>query len=237
MVSTALQIHNIYIVCITSNSAMDSPLAMDVSAIEEKISHYGKRTDSIVKGMLQHSRSASGQLELTEVNTLCEEYARLAYHGFKAREPDFNARMETDFDPAAGELEMVPADLGKVLLNLFNNAFYAVMEKTRSSPDGYEPRVRVKTNRLEATDGNQPWIEITITDNGKGIPEKIRDKIVQPFFTTKPTGQGTGLGLSLSYDIITKGYGGRIGFTSQVEGEAGKSEEETVFSIKLPANP
>jgi signal transduction histidine kinase/ligand-binding sensor domain-containing protein len=169
----------------------------------EKISIHGKRADSIVKGMLQHSRSSSGQKELTDINSLCEEYARLAYHGLRAKDKSFNTEMKTDFDNSVGMINVVPQDIGRVILNLINNAFYAVGERQKAEGLGYKPLVIVTTKKLNDK------VEIKVKDNGNGIPQKILDKIFQPFFTTKPTGQGTGLGLSLAYDIV-KTFGGEI---------------------------
>ena len=184
-------------------------IAGDVKENLAKISHHGKRADSIVKGMLQHSRSSNGQKEPTDLNTLADEYLRLAYHGLRAKNKSFNATMETDFDPDLPKVNVVPQDMGRVLLNLITNAFHAVSERKAQEPEGYEPTVWVKTQK---TDNG---VEITVRDNGGGIPEEIRDKIFQPFFTTKPTGEGTGLGLSMSYDIVTKGHGGRLHIKSE----------------------
>src|SRR5262249_42451945 len=149
----------------------------------------------IVKGMLQHSRTSSGQKELTDINALCDEYLRLAYHGLRAKDKSFNAKFETDFDASIGKINIVPQDISRVILNLINNAFYAVSEKANqpSGLGGYEPRVIVSTKKLNNK------VEIRVRDNGNGISQKNLDKIFQPFFTTKPTGQGTGLGLSLAY--------------------------------------
>jgi signal transduction histidine kinase len=202
----------------------------DVIQNLEKIHHHGRRADSIVKGMLQHSRSSSGQKEPTDLNALCDEYLRLAYHGLRARDKSFSAKFETCFDPGIGLINVVPQDIGRVLLNLINNAFYAVNEKARAEVPGYEPVVSVVTERIPPREGNDgPMIRIRVRDNGKGIPEEHRDKIFQPFFTTKPTGQGTGLGLSLSYDIITKGHGGSMQVSS-VE------DEYTEIILFLPDN-
>jgi len=170
---------------------------------EKKIIHHGKRADAIVKGMLQHSRSSSGEKELTDINALCDEYLRLAYHGLRAKDKTFNAAFKTDFDSSIGAIHIVPQEIGRVVLNLINNAFYAVGEKAKQPVPGYEPTVTVGTRKRDGK------IEITISDNGNGIPDAIKEKIFQPFFTTKPTGQGTGLGLSLSYDIV-KAHGGEI---------------------------
>jgi len=170
---------------------------------EQKILQHGKRADAIVKGMLQHSRVSTGKKEPTEINKLADEYLRLSYHGMRAKDQSFTVTLKTDFDESIGKMNVVPQDIGRVLLNLFNNAFYAVMQKKNEVGDAYEPTVSVCTKKA---DGN---IEIHVKDNGIGIPQKVIDKIFQPFFTTKPTGQGTGLGLSLAYDIV-KAHGGEI---------------------------
>ena len=188
---------------------------------EEKINHHGKRADAIVKGMLQHSRQTKGIKEPTDINALADEYLRLSYHGLRAKDNSFNAALQTNFDPTIGTINIIPQDIGRVLLNLYNNAFYAVSEKKKHRPDGYEPTVSVSTTRQDG------MVEIRVKDNGTGIPQKVKDKIFQPFFTTKPTGQGTGLGLSLSYDII-KAHGGEI----EVETNEG---EYTEFVIQIPA--
>jgi signal transduction histidine kinase/tetratricopeptide (TPR) repeat protein len=198
-------------------------IARDIKENEIKIIHHGKRADAIVKGMLQHSRSSSGQKEPTDINILADEYLRLAYHGLRAKDKSFNAKFETDFDPSLGKINVLPQDLGRVILNLINNAFYAVSAKASSTTEkNYTPTVLVSTRK---TNGN---VELKIRDNGIGIPEKAIDKIFQPFFTTKPTGQGTGLGLSLSYDII-RSHGGNINVKT-------KEEEGTEFIISIPAN-
>ncbi|MEO7983349.1 MAG: two-component regulator propeller domain-containing protein, partial [Bacteroidota bacterium] len=199
-------------------------LAKDITDNEEKIIFHGKRADSIVKGMLQHSRSSSALKEPTNINALADEYLRLAYHGLRARDKSFNAIMKTDFDESIGMINIIPQDIGRVILNLITNAFYVVAEKKKEQPGGYEPTVSVSTKKINDS------IEISVKDNGNGIPKKVLDKIFQPFFTTKPTGQGTGLGLSLSYDIVTKGHGGEI----KVETKEG---EGTAFIIHLPAVP
>ncbi len=197
-------------------------IANDIASNEEKIKHHGKRADSIVKGMLQHSRTESGQKELTDLNTLTDEYLRLAYHGLRAKDKNFNANFWFEADENLSNVNVVPQDIGRVLLNLINNAFHAVFSKALTSEDSkYKPTVTIITRNL----GDQ--IEILVKDNGNGIPEKIKDKIFQPFFTTKPTGEGTGLGLSLSYDIITKGHGGELKLET-IEGEG------SAFIIKLP---
>jgi signal transduction histidine kinase len=195
-------------------------IAKDVVANEEKINHHGKRADAIVKGMLQHSRANSGQKEMTDINALADEYLRLAYHGLRAKDKSFNAELETDLDPSLNNINIVPQDMGRVFLNLINNAFYAVNEKKKQSLNGYQPLIKITTAR------NNGMIEMKIKDNGNGIPQKIADKIFHPFFTTKPAGEGTGLGLSLSYDII-KAHGGEI----KVESKEG---EGTTFIITIP---
>ena len=195
-------------------------IADDLRQNLEKITHHGKRADGIVKGMLQHSRSSDGTKEPVDLNTVVDEYLRLAYHGMRAKNKSFNATLETDYDGSIGEVTLVPQDMGRVLLNLLTNAFYAVNEKKEGHAGGYQPVVSVKTKRTET------GVEIRVEDNGNGIPEEISAKIFQPFFTTKPTGQGTGLGLSLSYDIV-KAHGGEI----SVESEEGKGTE---FNVILP---
>jgi signal transduction histidine kinase len=197
-------------------------LAIDVQQNLEKILHHGKRADAIVKGMLQHSGSGTGKKEPTDINALADEYLRLAFHGLRAKDNSFTATIKTDFDPAIGNINLVQQDIGRVILNLISNAFYAVNERLRQTqPDNaYEPTVEVGTKK----NGNK--IEVVVKDNGNGIPGKVLDKIFQPFFTTKPTGQGTGLGLSLSYDIV-KAHGGELSVET-------KENEGTVFTIYLP---
>ena len=195
-------------------------IAGDIEANEEKIYHHGKRADDIVKGMLQHSRAGSGQKEPTDINPLADEYLRLAYHGLRAKDKSFNAKFETDFDQSIGKVNVVPQDIGRVILNLINNAFYSLSEKQKEQIAGYEASVKITTRRIADE------VEIRVTDNGTGIPQKVVDKIFQPFFTTKPTGQGTGLGLSLSYDIV-RGHGGEL----TVETKEG---EGSGFIIRLP---
>ncbi len=191
----------------------------DIKENEQKINHHGKRADAIVKNMLQHSRSSSSQKEPTNINALADEYLRLSYHGMRAKDKDFNATIETDFDESIRKINIIPQDIGRVLLNLYNNAFYAVAEK-KQQVENYEPTISVSTKRTNK-------VEIKVKDNGNGIPRNMVDKIFQPFFTTKPTGQGTGLGLSLSYDII-KAHGGEINVQTK-EGEGAE------FVILLPA--
>ena len=195
----------------------------DVKQNLEKILHHGKRADAIVKGMLQHSRMSSGQKEPTDINVLADEYLRLAYHGLRAKDKSFNAKFETEFDNSIEKINIIPQDIGRVILNLINNAFYAVTEKKKVNTNGYEPVVTVTTKK------DNSKIEIKVKDNGNGIPQKVLDKIFQPFFTTKPTGQGTGLGLSLAYDIVTKGHGGEL----KVETREGEGSE---FVIQLPVS-
>ena len=200
-------------------------IADDVKQNLAKINHHGKRADAIVKGMLQHSRSSSGTKEPTDINKLADEYLRLAYHGLRAKDKSFNATIKTDFDETIGNINIIPQDIGRVILNLITNAFYVVDEKKKTCQAElveaiYEPIVSVSTKKLADK------VLISVQDNGKGIPQKIIDKIFQPFFTTKPTGQGTGLGLSLAYDIV-KAHGGEI----KVESREG---EGTEFKILLP---
>lgn len=205
---------------------LEDEILNDIDQNLEKIAQHGKRADAIVKGMLQHSRVNTGQKELTDINALCDEYLRLSYHGLRAKSKSFNADFKTGFDENAGKINVVTQDIGRVLLNMFNNAFYAVMPPNPLKGEHYKPLVSVATRRISTPSGDG-GIEITVTDNGCGIPQNILDKIFQPFFTTKPTGQGTGLGLSLSYDII-KAHGGEIKVDSR-EGEG------TTFIIILPA--
>jgi len=200
-------------------------IANDIKQNLEKINHHGKRAGDIVKGMLQHSRSSTGVKEPTDINALCDEYLRLSYHGLRAKDKGFNAMMNTDFDNSIGNINIIPQDIGRVVLNLINNAFYAVNEKQKQNIPGYEPTVTIRTTQIPPTGGGG-GAEIRVTDNGNGIPQKVLDKIFQPFFTTKPTGQGTGLGLSLSYDIV-KADGGEL----KVETKEG---EGSTFIIELP---
>jgi two-component system NtrC family sensor kinase len=207
------------------NIAGVKTIANDIDINEQKIKHHGKRADAIVKAMLQHTRMTAGQKELTDINALADEYLRLGYHGLRAKDKSFNTTLQTDFNKNSGKINIVAQDIGRLLLNLYNNSFYAVTEKKNalgSMPGVYEPTVSVSTERV----GDK--IEIRVKDNGNGIPQKVLDKIFQPFFTTKPTGQGTGLGLSLSYDII-KAHGGEITV------EAAENEG-TEFKIILPVN-
>ena len=201
-------------------------IAGDIKQNLEKINHHGKRADAIVKGMLQHSRSSNGQKESTDINALADEYLRLAYHGLKAKDRAFDVNVKTDFDNSMNKINVIPQDIGRVILNLINNAFYVVDEKKKhtsanAAQNGFEPTVFVSTKK---NNGN---VEIRVRDNGNGIPQKVVDKIFQPFFTTKPTGQGTGLGLSLSYDIV-KAHGGEL----KVETKEG---EGALFILQIPA--
>ncbi|WP_380293468.1 ATP-binding protein [Hyunsoonleella rubra] len=205
-------------------------IASDLRLNLEKINHHGKRADGIVKGMLQHSRSSGTTKEPTDINKLADEYLRLAYHGLRAKDKSFNATMQTNFDESIGKIDVIPQDMGRVILNLITNAFYACTERSRSAvtekkkehPTVYEPTVTITTKKA----GNN--ISISVKDNGNGIPKSVLDKIFQPFFTTKPTGQGTGLGLSLSYDIV-KAHGGELKVNT-IENEG------TEFIILLPAD-
>jgi two-component system NtrC family sensor kinase len=196
-------------------------IAEDIGQNEEKISHHGKRADSIVKGMLEHSRTGSATKEPTNLNKLADEYLRLAYNGLRAKDKTFNAELIAHFEQDIATVNIIPQEIGRVLLNLFNNAFYAVQQKQKTEPVVYKPELKVSTS----ADDN--FISIVIRDNGTGMPDAIKEKIMQPFFTTKPTGEGTGLGLSLSYDIVVKGHGGNI----KADSSAG---EGSAFIIQIP---
>jgi signal transduction histidine kinase len=206
-----------------SDREEQNSVATDIKHNLQKIAYHGKRADAIVKAMLQHSRVSTGKKEPTDINALADEYLRLSYYGLKAKDKDFNADFKTSFDETIGNIEVVPQDIGRVLLNLFNNAFYSVNEKKKQLNGTFEPTVELSTKKV----GNK--IELSVKDNGVGIPQKVVDKIFQPFFTTKPTGQGTGLGLSLSYDIV-KAHGGEISVQS-TEGQG------TELIFKLPKMP
>lgn len=201
-------------------------IAGDIEQNLEKINHHGKRAESIVKGMLEHSRQSTGEKQPTDINALADEYLKLAYNGLKAKDKNFNAVLKTDFDNTIGKIDIVAQDIGRVLLNLYNNAFYAVSLSAaggfKETDSSYIPTVTVSTKKFGET------ILISVKDNGPGIPDNIKDKIFQPFFTTKPTGQGTGLGLSLSYDIIGA-HGGELKVASRVS-------EGAAFTIVLPAH-
>jgi len=198
-------------------------IAGDLKHNMEKITHHGQRASKIVKGMLEHSRSGDGNRESTNINELADEYLRLAYHGLRGKDNSFNANFETNLDKNLPEVKVIPQDLGRVLLNLINNAFYAVSTSEKLGKDSYDPRVTVTTETLS------DQIQVKIKDNGDGISAEIKEKIFQPFFTTKPTGEGTGLGLSLSFDIIKKGHEGNITVKS-------KQGVGTEFIIVLPIN-
>jgi two-component system NtrC family sensor kinase len=198
-------------------------IANDIQENEKKIRHHGKRADFIVKGMLQHSRTSTGEKQVTNINLLADEFLKLSYHGLRAKDKNFNAELVTHFDSSVPRINIVQQDIGRVLINLFSNAFYAVNQKSKTASAGYKPEVSVSTL---AENGH---VIIKVKDNGTGIPENIREKIMQPFFTTKPTGEGTGLGLSLSYDIVVKGHGGKI----SIESKEGEGSE---FIVELPLN-
>jgi signal transduction histidine kinase len=187
----------------------------------EKINQHGKRAESIVKGMLLHSRASTGQKESTDLNALADEYLRLSYHGMRAKDKSFNCEIKTEFDSGIGKIKIIPQDIGRVLMNLYNNAFYSLAEKLKKHENIFNPILTVKTSSANGK------AEINIRDNGLGIAPEIMGKVFQPFFTTKPTGQGTGLGLSLSYDIITKEHAGAI----SVHSNPGEGAE---FKIQLP---
>ena len=214
----------------TRDLTLEAELLANLKDNLHRITHHGNRASSIVKGMLEHSRTATGQRQPTDLNVLADEYLRLAYHGLRAKGKNrdgryagagpFNCELVTDFAPNLGNIEAVPQEIGRVLLNLFNNAFYAVAQRQKQQSENYQPTVSVSTRRENGQ------VEIQIRDNGMGIPDAVKAKIFQPFFTTKPTGEGTGLGLSLAYDIVTKGHGGTI----EVEGVEGQG---TTFTVKL----
>lgn len=200
-------------------------IAVDIKRNLQKISHHGKRAESIVKGMLEHSRVNTGQKEPANINILVDESLRLSYHGIKAKDKSFDAVIKTNFDETIGKINIIPQDIGRVLLNLFNNAFYAVAEKKKQLAKDYEPIVSVST-KVGKIESGESGVIVCVKDNGTGISKKVFDKVFQPFFTTKPTGEGTGLGLSLSYNII-KAHGGEL----KVETKEG---EFTEFIIQLP---
>jgi len=195
-------------------------IAENIQQNNDKVTHHGKRADAIVKSMLQHSRTNNSQKEPTDLNALAEEYLNLAYHGIRAKDKSFNVSIQTHFDKSLKKTEVIPQEIGRVLLNLYNNAFYAVSEKSKRDLPGYMPSISVNTSQQNGR------IEIRVRDNGIGMPDKVKDKIFQPFFTTKPTGQGTGLGLSLSYDIVVA-HQGEISVES-------KEGEFTEFIVQIP---
>ena len=217
---------------VIGNNQLANEIADDIKENEAKINHHGKRAEAIVKGMLLHSRGSSGKKEPTDINALCDEYLRLSYHGFRAKDKSFNADFKLEADESLPKIEVVPQDIGRVLLNLINNAFYAAPlppEGGFKDPEHvHKPFVIVKTSYLPPLGGQRGAVVVTVSDNGPGIPDSIKDKIFQPFFTTKPTGSGTGLGLSLSYDIV-KAHGGEISVVSEI----GKGTE---FIIQIPIN-
>jgi signal transduction histidine kinase len=194
----------------------------DLAGNQEKIRFHGKRADSIVKNMLMHSRKGITQKEPVNLNALVDEYTKLSYHGLRARDKSFNSDFDIQLDPSITTVDMLQQDFGRVILNLVNNAFYAVHEKTKTGGNDYKPAVIVKTSKVKDA------VRIEVNDNGDGINEQIKDKIFQPFFTTKPTGEGTGLGLSISYEIITKGHSGKMWVES-------KEGEGTSFIVEIPA--
>jgi signal transduction histidine kinase len=218
----------------------------DLTSNQQKINHHGKRAASIVTGMLQHARTSTSTKEPTDLNALADEYLRLSYHGLRAKDSTFNAKMVTDLDPSIGKVEVIPQDIGRVFLNVINNAFYATQQRAKdlsgfenlTGLEAYEPTVSISSrvvpplepvpNSLREGQGARQVV-FKIKDNGIGIPDDVKAKIFQPFFTTKPTGQGTGLGLSLAYDIVTKGHGG----TLEVDTEKNKG---TCFTMTLPIN-
>lgn len=200
---------------------LEDEILEDIIQNLQKISHHGKRASGIVKGMLEHSRASTGEKQPTDINALADEYLRLSYHGLRAKDKSFNADFKMEFAEGLPKVKVIPQDFGRVLLNLINNAFYAVQQKEKLKIEGYKPTVVVSTQKIDES------IEIKVTDNGTGMPEGVKQKIFQPFFTTKPTGEGTGLGLSLSYDIVTKGHNGTLEVDS-IEGES------TTFKITIP---
>ncbi len=202
-------------------------LADQLQENEAKIKLHGKRADSIVKSMLQHSRAGSGMKELTDINKLVDEYVRLSFHGMRAKDKSFNAEIELELEPSLGKINILPQDFGRVLLNLLNNAFYSVNEKRKISNESFRPKVSIRTRKSGPWKGVPDSMQVIIADNGNGIPVSFKEKIFQPFFTTKPTGVGTGLGLSLSYDIITNGHDGSV----TVESKEGEGAE---FIIQIP---
>jgi signal transduction histidine kinase len=209
---------------------LEDEIIKDVGQNLQKIKNHGQRASEIIKSMLQHSRTNAGERELTDINVLADEYLRLAYHGFRAKDKSFNAEYDLDLDKKLPKIKVIPQDIGRVLLNLINNAFYAVSQKAKENIDGYMPKVEVNTKSYDDR------IEIKVKDNGNGILDKVKDKIFQPFYTTKPTGQGTGLGLSLSYDII-KAHGGEIKVEAKVAKDShdnSSTETGTQFIIEIP---
>ena len=205
----------------TRDATLEAELLADLKQNMQKITQHGQRAAGIVRGMLEHSRASTGERTLTDLNALADEYLRLAYHGLRAKDKAFNATLKTDFAPVLPLVEAVSPDVGRVLLNLFTNAFYAVRQRQQAGEPGYVPTVSVRTAFIDRE------VQVVVQDNGTGIPEAVRQKIFQPFFTTKPSGEGTGLGLSLSYDIVVQGHGGTLDVASQ----AGVG---TTFTVRLP---
>jgi signal transduction histidine kinase len=209
------------------DEALEEEILGDLKQNLTKINNHGKRASDIVKGMLEHSRKSTGEKELTDINALCDEYLRLAYHGLKAKDQDFNATMETHLEKNLPKIEVIPQDIGRVLLNLISNAFYAVNERANQNIADYKPTVSLSTKQ------ENDKVIISVADNGNGIPSSIKEKIFQPFFTTKPTGQGTGLGLSLAYDIV-KAHRGELKVETKV-GEGLPAEQAgSTFIIQIP---
>ncbi|MCK5701902.1 MAG: histidine kinase, partial [Cyclobacteriaceae bacterium] len=210
----------------SGNTEEVKAITNDIKQNLDKINHHGKRASSIVKGMLEHSRTSDSQKVLTDLNDLADEYLRLAYHGLRAKDKSFNADFKLDLEKDLPKINVISQDIGRVLLNLINNAFYAVSKKFKGEDETYKPEVIVSSKLISPSGGGQgEVIQVSVKDNGPGIPKEIKDKIFQPFFTTKPTGQGTGLGLSLAYDIITKGHDGHL----EVETEEGIGTEFIIY--------
>jgi two-component system NtrC family sensor kinase len=207
----------------TRDRALEAELLADLRQNLQRIAQHGGRAAGIVRGMLEHSRASTGERQPTDVNALADEYLRLAYHGLRAKDKSFNATLQPELAPSLPLIEAVPGDLGRVLLNLFTNAFYAVQKRQQAGEPGYAPTVRVCTKLAGQ------WVEIVVSDNGTGMSEAVRERIFQPFFTTKPSGEGTGLGLSLAHDIIEQGHGGTLSVTS-------KEGQGTAFTILLLAH-
>ena len=203
------------------DSELEAEILGDLKQNLQKITHHGSRASAIVKGMLEHSRAFTGERQPTDLNALAGEYLRLVYHGLRGKDNTFNAKLTTDFDANLVAVEVAPQEIGRVLVNLYNNAFYATQQRAKLNQPDYQPTLTVSTTQRNG------HVEVRVKDNGIGIPDAIRGKIFQPFFTTKPTGEGTGLGLSLSYDIVIKGHGGTLEVSS-VEGEG------TEFVVRFP---
>jgi two-component system NtrC family sensor kinase len=205
----------------TRDAGLEAALLDDLTQNLQKIGQHGQRASRIVRGMLEHSRPSSGERRPTQLNALVGEYVRLAYQGLRTKDPAFTAELLSELAADLPKVEAVPSELGRVLLNLCNNAIYAVQQRQRTGEAGYVPTVRVRTRQV----GHQ--VQVQVQDNGPGMSPQVQAKIFQPFFTTKPAGEGTGLGLSLSYDIITQSHGG----TLTVASEPGQG---STFTISLP---